>query len=239
MSRESGAKRIFLYNWPLYVSTWVLSWVVAAALGPLGWLAAVVAVGWSAISLGTSFYIYDRSELLGGKWLVALLPHVSERWAAVDAGLDAEIDLKAAMPGRCVGRLDIFQPEFMRAGSIRRARQRTARVSEATPSSPVALALPDASCDAVVVAFVAHELNAADTREKFFLEVSRVLRRGGRMVLVEHVRDAANFAVFGPGFWHFLPRSEWLRLAQHSKLKVVIERRVTPWVVAWALEKPS
>jgi SAM-dependent methyltransferase len=240
----SGAKRIFLYNWPTYVGTWVGATLVAvlAARGSgftrdAAILAAVVSVVWSLGSLVVSFYIYDRSVLAGGTWIPRLLSGGCETWATIHAGLDAEIDLAKVMPGRCVARMDIFDDAFMTAPSIRRARLRTPASLPATACRPTALTLGDDACDAVVVAFTAHEIRNVAAREKFFDEVHRCLRLGGTMLLVEHVRDFANFIAFGPGHLHFLPRAEWLRLASRAGFAVKREERVTPWVMALELEK--
>jgi ubiquinone/menaquinone biosynthesis C-methylase UbiE len=109
----------------------------------------------------------------------------------------------------------------------------------ATPCRPTALALADEACDAIVIAFTAHEIRDVRARETFFGEVKRVLRPGGRAFLIEHVRDAANFLAFGPGFMHFMPRAEWLRVVTHAGLVVKDESRVTPFVMALTLERAS
>jgi hypothetical protein len=246
VTRQSGAARIFLYNWPIYAGTWAGAAIVmisAARSSVLTRDAAMFVAGlavlWSAGSLIISFYIYDRSPLAHGAWLPALFQDRCDAWATIHAGLDAEIELGNAMPGVCVARLDIFDKRIMTAPSIRRARQRTPLSMPATACKPTALALSDGACDAVVVAFTAHEIRDRASRERFFDEVRRGLRPGGTMLLVEHVRDVANFIAFGPGFLHFLPRAEWLRLASGAGFAVRGEQRVTPWVMALTLEKPS
>lgn len=244
--RPGGARRIFLYNWPTYAATWGASLVAAAAglaLGPPLRLAlgagAVLATAWSLLSLAVSRHIYDRSELRSGQWARALLPPGAGRWATVDAGLDAEVDLDDALPGRCVARLDVYDAAVVTAPSVRRARARTGRRHAALPALPTALPLPDGSCDVVAVVFTAHELRARALREAFFREVRRALSPGGVLLLVEHLRDLPNFLTFGPGFLHFQGRAEWLRVAAAAGLRVAGERRVTPFVMALALERAA
>jgi glucose dehydrogenase len=93
---KSGAVRIFLYNWPIYVGTWTLS-VVAMLVGLRigGLIGGLVAAGgsaatlWSLLSLGVSHYVYDRSALASGAWVPSLLAGEPATWATIDAGLDA------------------------------------------------------------------------------------------------------------------------------------------------------
>jgi SAM-dependent methyltransferase len=246
-SAESGARRIFVYNWPTYVATWTFGLAAAGGgalwlAGPLGAALAVggaAAVAWSLASLAISTFIYDRSPLSAGAWVAEwMAPGAAERrWAMVHAGLDAEIALGRALPGPCVGRLDIYDPSLMSAPSILRARAHTARCAEARSCSPTSLPLDDGSCDALVVAFTAHEIRDRAARERFFEEARRVLAPKGRMLVVEHLRDLPNFVAYGPGFLHFLSRAEWLRLARHAGLTIRREGRVTPWVMALSLER--
>jgi SAM-dependent methyltransferase len=244
VTRRNGALRIFLYNWPIYVVTWsaaalfpLMVWFVARRFSMIAGIAAAAAIGWSGASLLVSYYIYDRSPLVGRSWMARLAPSLDGDWASIHAGLDADVDVDGVMTGPCVGRLDIFDPTLMTAASISRARRRTARAHAPTACSPMALELVDKSCDAIVVAFTAHEIRDPHARERFFEELARALRPGGKLVLVEHLRDLANLLAFGPGFLHFLPKREWLRLASHASLTVAGEMRITPWVMALALER--
>jgi len=239
----SGAIRIFFYNWPIYLGTWAAAAAVVALGAHLGAtllvVGGVVAALWSVWSLAVSFYIYDRSLLAGGTWVAKLVPAGTEAWAAIDAGLDAEVDLDASMPGHCIARLDIYDGAVVGRGSVERARARTPRKHVAKLCPATALALPDASCDVVAVVFTAHEVQTADDRDRFFREVVRALRADGRVLLVEHHRDLPNFLAFGPGFLHFLPRREWLRVARAAGMIVRETMHVTPWVTALALEKAA
>jgi len=244
MSRQNGALRIFLYNWPVYVGTWAAALLLLLAVlytaQPLSLLLALAAGGafvWSVVSLLVSTYIYDRSALVAGAWMPRLLGPRVQTWSTVHAGLDAEVELDAVLPGQCLARLDIFDSVFMTSSSITRARRRTGSASAAIACSATALALADASCDAIVVAFTAHEIRSRPASEAFFGELHRALRPGGRAVIVEHLRDWPNFFAFGPGFLHFVARREWLRLAAHATFRVASETRVTPWVMALSLEK--
>ena len=126
----------------------------------------------------------------------------------------------------------------MTSPSIARARARTPPGKDASPCGPTALLLESDACDAIVVAFTAHEIRDQGAREAFFRELRRSLRPGGKLLLVEHLRDFANFLAFGPGYLHFVSRREWLRLAQHAELAVASEVRITPFVMALTLEKP-
>ena len=245
MKRPNGAVRILVYNWPAYVVTWALALAMFAlaflepGLRTMAAIAGAVPILWSAVSLLVSLYIYDRSTVFGGTWISALLPTSVRNWATIHAGLDAEVELDGVMPGRCLARLDIFDSSLMTSASIKRARTHTERANTAVPCRPTALKLEDQACDTVVVAFAAHEIRNRVARERFFDELHRCLRSGGRVVLLEHLRDLANFLAFGPGCLHFLARREWLRLARKANLVVANETRITPFIMALALERTS
>jgi SAM-dependent methyltransferase len=249
LGRYHGMLQILRYNRPMFVKTAVaaLAAILACAALPLPRpLALLILAGvaaallWSASSLLVSHWIYDLSPLSRWDWLAGLLPAAPRHWASLHAGLDETFGALARIfptPSATDGTvLDFFDAAEMTEPSIVRARK-LALDRAATPADSRALPLAGGSQDAIFLIFAAHELRRPESRRRFFLEIARALAPGGRAVLVEHVRDGWNFLAFGPGFLHFLPRREWLRLAAAADLAVREDFRITPFVRVLVLEK--
>lgn len=243
-----GMLQILHYNWPMYLQAGAASLAVILAIvllpipQPLAVLAAVGVAAvllWSVSSLAVSHWVYDRSDLGRWDWLAGLFPEPPRKWTSVHAGLDETFGaLKRVFSDGSGTVLDIYDAAEMTEPSIVRARKLSLDAS-ATAADFRSLPLDGASQDAVFLIFAAHELRRPESRLRFFQEVARVLSPGGRAVLVEHLRDGSNFLAFGPGFMHFLPRREWLRLAAATGLAGRRDFRITPFVAVFVLEKPS
>jgi SAM-dependent methyltransferase len=239
-----GARQILQYNRGFYLAVVALGAASAFvlwrfALPPLARAGLLTALGaglfWAGASLAVSHYVYDRSPLYRFEWLGPMLPAAPRRWANIHAGLDESSAALARIFPEAKGEvLDIYDPREMTERSIGRAR--AIGVAPGQAADFRALPLAGASCDAVLVIFCAHELRARASRRAFFAELRRVLSAGGGVILVEHLRDWANFAAFGPGCLHFQRRGEWLRVAREAGLKVASERRLTPFVRVFRLE---
>ena len=83
-----------------------------------------------------------------------------------------------------------------------------------------------------------HELRSEAERTAWFAEARRCLRQGGRLILLEHTRDFANFLAFGPGFLHFHSPASWRRCWEGAGLQALDEFRVTPWVRIFVIVGP-
>ncbi|MGW2619896.1 methyltransferase domain-containing protein [Streptomyces sp. NPDC001500] len=243
--RHSGVRDVIAYNWPQYAAGAATAAAAALlaprlprALRPLARTGSVAALTLLCTATAASWHVYDRSGLYTYDWLEDLLPRIPSAYVVVSTGLDeVSAPLAARWPKAQRTAIDLYDPALTSEGSLRRARRRVPPPAHAAAGSPETLPHPANSADTVLLVFAAHELRRAQDRERLFTECARLLRPGGTLLVAEHLRDAANTAVFGPGAWHFLPRQEWVRLAAHAGLEHSAERRFAGLIAAFAFSK--
>lgn len=230
---------IVRFNWPMYAASLacVLIFSLAGRLvdPPFCWLFWAAALGsayFTLSSLLVSFWVYDWSGFYRWKWL----PDASPRTVLnIHAGFD---ESSRALGQRYASAeltiLDFYDPARHTEPSIARARAFLPPLPGTQVCSTSRLPLEDLSQDLVFLIFAAHEIREPAERTQFFRELRRVCR--GRIYLVEHQRDLANFLAFGPGFQHFHSPSQWLQSWSGAGLKCSQERFFTPFVRIFVLE---
>lgn len=246
--RFGGLKEIVRYNRHQYLTAGAVIAAGSAVAGSkrfhpiLRVLAGIAAAGTAALSttsLAATHWVYDRSKLRKWYWLDGLAGGRPQRWSSLHCGLDDSTVLLSDRWGPPEAVLDIFDAEVMTEKSIRRAREIGQPCVESTPVDFRRLPLTDDSQDLILAIFCLHELRKRADREAAFREIARSLHLNGRLIVVEHLRDKANFAAFGPGAMHFWPRQEWLSLAESAGLFLVGESSVTPFVRGFAFARLS
>jgi SAM-dependent methyltransferase len=240
-----GVLQIVRYNWSLYVAAIFGSAVVVGftvvmhpptVLAALLILGAIAALLWLALSLAVSHYVYDRSDLYRWQWIRERIAPNPGHVVNIHAGLDeTSLSLREMYPAAEVTILDIYDPAEMPEPSIARARREARSLLASVNADFRKLPLQTASADLVTVIFVAHELRRPASKEAFFREIARVIKPGGSVLLVEHLRDPWNLLAFGPGAFHFFPRSEWLRVADATGFRLSEEISRTVFVRAFVL----
>ena len=244
-----GVTQIVRFNWPFYAiaagSLAVASYVARRRETPaflkFASLAANgVAAYFSLASLVVSWWVYDHSSLYNFEWVNELLPAPPSEWANLHCGLDESSPALMELFPNSHGQFwDFYDAGTMTEPSIRSARQ--LQPPPVAPQSVDYRQLPAEAnaLDAIFLFFAAHEIRGGAQREAFFRELGRILRPGGRILMLEHARDGANFLAFGPGILHFFPEPEWRRLAEHSGLQVAQSGCFTPFVRLIVLTKPG
>ena len=243
--RYDGVLAIISYNRGFYLWTLIgiavgfaIAIFLPRVLGVAVAGALIMVFAWIAASIAVSHYVYDRSSVYDFRWMLDRLPRQPRRWVNIHSGLDQSTGiLKSIFPGSEGEALDIFDASEMTEPSIARARALSAGKHEARQADFRHLPLPDSSRDALFLIFSAHEIRRRDSRAQFFRELARVLAANGTVVLMEHLRDTANFLAFGPGCLHFYARHEWLRAAAAADLAVRQEMPITPFVRVFIMEK--
>lgn len=238
-----GVGQIFRFNWPRYVAAGGLVFAVLLALSfshAAGWIricgimAISFAVWWTMASLIASYWVYDCSKLMEWDWVKGEPRAPVNRWLNIHAGLDESTkSLSEFWPNAEGETVDIFAPAEMTEDSIRRARNKPENCSR--PADYRSLPFGANRFDTVFLFFAAHELRHREARRALFTEVRRVLKRNGRAVLVEHLRDFMNFAVYGHGVLHFHSRRTWHRDTAAGGLDIEREFSFTPFVRVFIL----
>jgi SAM-dependent methyltransferase len=246
-ARFEGVAKIIRFNTRFYAASVVgvsSCCFFLAYLPPPRWLAMLVMAGatlilfWTLSSLAVSWYVYDHVGVTRWNWISSRFDRSPEKWANIHAGLDESTGaLRRLLPGTDCVTIDIYDPALMTEPSIARARHLYPSAEPFQVGSAEALPLGDRDRDTVFLLFAAHELRDRETRTQLLREVSRILNDEGRIFLVEHPRDLANFAAFGPGFLHFHSVRNWLGCIREANLRVVRESRVTPFVRCFILGK--
>jgi hypothetical protein len=233
------------FNWPFYVAALaaLLISLVALLASSAFILKAIFAVTLAGSayfifgSLGVSHLIYDRSDLYRWGWLNRALQGAKiQRAIFCHCGFDETSRQLATRLGKIEWQiLDHFDQTRMTEASIRRARRLFPPTPGTRPAAYDNWPATAESADVVFALLAIHELRSDAERGGWFVEARRCLSPGGRVILVEHFRDLANFIAFGPGFLHFHSRRTWARAWESAGFRVADEFRVTPWVRVFVL----
>lgn len=228
---NSGTINIVRFNWPFYA---LAGGVVAVAfLFPMmpTLAAASVAAYFALASLVASYIVYDRSGITRWECLRDVIPANAKRIANVNAGFDDTSDaIRALFPDA-----DVVTYVFRETGKPEPSIVRARRLQPTQAAGE--LDVPPRSLDAILLLLAAHEMRERSERERFFRLAAESLGGGGRIILVEHLRDLANALAYGPGVFHFYPASEWRSLAAVSGLTMAGELRLTPFVRGFVLAR--
>ncbi len=237
-----GMLMIARFNWPFYAMAGgvLLAAILVTGYFPVGGGLVLTGCAYFLLgSLGVSHWVYDCSDLYRWSWLDrALGDSPAGILALCHSGFDEASEmLKRKFPISEWRVLDHYDPATMTEASIRRARRLFPPTSGTVAARFDRWPLVDGSLDVVFGILAIHELRSDAERAAWFAEARRCLKINGRVVLVEHNRDLANFTAFGPGFLHFHSVAAWRRSWKSGGLELNDGFRITPFVRVFVLKK--
>jgi hypothetical protein len=197
-----------------------------------------LAVYFMVASIIASYVVYDASDLYKLKWWPArCLKNRPENGVLVHAGFDpASTRIKALFPEMHLRILDFFDASTTTEASIQRAHRLNPPTAPEERISSDSWPVDSASQDVVFALSAAHELRKTDERAAFFREAKRILKGGGKVIVIEQLRSLVNFACFGVAAFHFLSRRTWLQSFTSANLKLSDEFKITPFMRVFVLQ---
>jgi len=240
-----GLKNIIRFNWHFYIIAVVviIGLLIVQPLIPdafTGYVFPIVLLILlsTILSLAVSCYVYDYAGLYTLDWLNFLPVAADHRLANIHAGFDeTSMLLSEKYPGRNMVVLDFYNPEKHTEISIERARKAYPAFPGTEVINTSTVPLHPGSVDIIFVLLSAHEIRDREERCIFFNELHKSLNSGGKIIVLEHLRDVANFLAYNIGWLHFFSRKEWIYTFNSANLTLDKEVKVTPFLSAFILQK--
>lgn len=244
-----GVMNIVRFNWQFYVLPGFLLAVLLAAVpfvnfpwSPLAYFLVaafcVLALAGIIISLSVSWYVYDHSGLYEFPFFSGLNIPANANLVNIHAGFDeSSVFLQAKFPDASLQVFDFYDPEKHTEISIERARKAYPAFPGTKTIGTNKIPLSENSTDIVFLILAAHEIRAEKERIEFFLQLKNALKPGGKILVVEHLRDLDNFMAYNIGFFHFHSHATWMKTFSEAGLKLVSETKHTSFLSVFTLEK--
>lgn len=240
-----GVSNIIRFNWHFYliaiVALAALSLVANLGIPLLEMLSSIAIIGiilTTTFSLLISYYVYDCSNLYTLDWIRVEDENQPMKLVNINAGFDESSELLAQKFIRSnLVILDFYDSTKHTEISIKRARKAYPAPSTTQSITTERLPLEDDTIDLIFAILSAHEIREEEERNLFFGELSRIIKQDGQIVIVEHLRDLANFLAYNIGFFHFHSRKDWLRTFATSNATIIDEYKITPFITVFILKK--
>jgi len=204
----------------------------------LKWFLVVIIIYGLLAPLLVSAYVYDFSKYYDFKWVDNTNLKSYDNLVNINAGFDeTSFILKNKFQSSNLQVFDFYDQTRHTEQAIKRARK-VSRVYPGTKSiSTGKIPLKDSSIDILFLLSAAHEVRSNKEKELFFNECSRVLKKQGKILVVEHLRDLPNFLAFSVGFMHFFSKKTWKSVFDKANIKLEEEIKFTPFMSVFVLEK--
>ena len=212
----------------LFASRYLIKWP-----DPIFWIVITAFLYGLIAPLLVSAYVYDFSGYYSLNWLTPLVtdPQKVQTIVNINAGFDeTSFIIKSKFPRSDLQAFDFYNAKQHTEPAIKRARKVSLVYPNTRQVASGSLPLTDGTVDLVCLLSAAHEIRSHQEKIAFLKECHRSCAPGGKVIMVEHLRDFSNFLAFSVGFTHFFSRSTWKDAFQRAGFSTFQETKFTPFM---------
>ncbi len=180
-----------------------------------------------------SAYVYDFSGYYDFHWLknCTLADSGTNQILNINAGFDeTSFIIKNNFPQSDLKVFDFYDAKRHTEPAIIRARKVSLVYPDTQQIRSNSIPLKDKSVDLIFLLSAAHEIRSHEEKVQFLKECYRLCKPGGKVIMVEHLRDFPNFLAFSVGFTHFFSRKAWKKAFESAGFSTFMEIKFTPFM---------
>ncbi|MBI1767414.1 MAG: methyltransferase domain-containing protein [Bacteroidetes bacterium] len=207
----------FLAEWPV-----IIFWLIIAAF-----------MYGLIMPLLVSAYVYDFSGYYKFNWLKNIVSDNEKIKLIINinAGFDeTSFIIKNKFPESDLRVFDFYNAKQHTEPAIIRARKVSLIYPNTQQIASNSIPLKDNTADIIFLLSAVHEIRSHDEKVQFLKECHRLCKSGGKVIMVEHLRDFPNFLAFSVGFTHFFSRSVWKNAFERAGFSAFQETKFTPFM---------
>lgn len=212
----------------LFVSRLFINWS-----DPVFWLVIIAFVYGLLMPLIVSAFVYDFSGFYRFGWLKNLIKDDAgaKLIVNINAGFDeTSFILKSKFPHSDIKVFDFYNAKQHTEPAIKRARKVSLVFPHTQQIASNSIPVEDNTVDIIFLLSAVHEIRSHVEKIQFLKECNRLCKPGGKVIMVEHLRDFPNFLAFTVGFTHFFPRSTWKNAFETAGFSSFQEIKFTPFM---------
>ena len=180
-----------------------------------------------------SAYVYDFSGFYELNWLNNQLEDDKEKKHIINinAGFDeTSFLIENKFPGSDLKVFDFYNVRQHTEPAIKRARKVSLHYPNTKEIASTSIPLEDKTVDIIFLLSAVHEIRSHEEKVMFLKECNRLCKPGGKVIMVEHLRDFPNFLAFSVGFTHFFSRTTWKKAFKSAGFSSFQETKFTPFM---------
>ena len=212
----------------LFASRYLIHWP-----DTLFWLVIIAFLAGLIMPLIVSAYVYDYSGYYDFHWLKNIVRNDEDIKLVVNinAGFDeTSFIIHDIIPQSELRVFDFYDAQRHTEPAIKRARKVTLEYPNTQHIASNSIPIGDGAADIVFLLSAAHEIRSNDEKVILLKECYRLCKPGGKVIMVEHLRDFPNFLAFTVGFTHFFSRDTWKKAFERAGFTSFRETKFTPFM---------